>query len=242
MDKPVVAGAYREEVTSDAEKSLTGMFLLADQPESTIKELEDVCRWYRYPKGEQIFDRSDTRRHVYFIVEGCVRAVDHAQSGQEVAFVDLKAGEHLGELSALDGEPRSATVYAVEDSLLAEVPDKVFVKYLREHPDIALRMMLAFVRNIRVLNSRVVGLSSLNGVQRVYGELLQIAEPDPANPRQWVISIMPKHKEIAVWAGTTPDTVARAVGKLLGAEVVKRRQKSLYILDRSRLQDLATAS
>ena len=91
MDKPVVAGAYREEVTSDAEKSLTGMFLLADQPESTIKELEDVCRWYRYPKGERIFDRSDTRRDVYFIVEGCVRAVDHAQSGQEVAFVDLKA-------------------------------------------------------------------------------------------------------------------------------------------------------
>ncbi len=242
MDKPVVAGAYREEVTSDAEKSLAGMFLLEDQPESTIKELEDICRWDRYPKGEPIFGRSDTSRDVYFIIEGCVRAVDHAPSGQEVAFVDLKAGEHFGELSALDGEPRSATVYAVEDSVMAEVPDKMFVKYLREHPDVALRMLFALGGFVRRLNERVVCLSCLTDVQRVYGELLQIAEPDPTNPRRWVIHIMPMHKEIAVWAGTTPKTVASAVGKLLEAEVVKRRQKSLYILDRSRLQELATAS
>ncbi len=170
-----------------------------------------------------------------------MRAVDHTQSGQEIAFIDLKAGEHFGELSALDGGPRSATVYAVEDTVVAEVPGDVFVAFLREHADVALRMMTGFARSIRFLNGRVVGLSSMSGAQRVYGELLQIAEPDPTASGRWVISSMPRHSDIAIWAGTTSETVARALGRLLGAKVAMRRQKSLYILDRSRLQELATA-
>ncbi len=170
-----------------------------------------------------------------------MRAVDHAPSGQEIAFIDLKAGEHFGELSALDGGPRAATVYAVEDTVLAQVPGDVFVKFLGEHADVALKMMTGFARNIRFLNGRVVGLSSMSGAQRVYGELLQIAEPDPTASGRWVISSMPKHSDIAIWAGTTSETVARALGKLLRAKVAMRRQKSLYILDRSRLQELATA-
>ena len=47
---------------------------------------------------------------------------------------------------------------------------------------------------------------------------------------------MPHHKEIAVWAGTTPETVAKAIGSLLEAQVAKRRYKTLHILDRQRLQ------
>ncbi len=242
MDQQTGSESSRQELPSDAKRSLKGVILLKDQPRATVNKLRKVARWYRYSKGEPIFGRGDTSRDVYFIIEGCVRVVDHAQSGQEVAFADLKAGEHFGELSALDGEPRSATVYAVEDSVLAEVPAEEFATFLRDHPDVGLGILLAFVRFIRRLNERVVCLSCLTDVQRVYGELLQIAEPDPTNPRRWVIHIMPMHNEIAVWAGTTPETVASAVGKLLEAEVVKRRQKSLYILDRSRLQEFATAS
>lgn len=50
-----------------------------------------------------------------------------------------------------------------------------------------------------------------------------MAEPDLSNPRRWIISTMPKHKEIAVWAGTTPETVAKAIGSLLEAQVAKRQ-------------------
>ncbi len=242
MDQQTGSESSRQELPSGATRSLKGVILLKDQPRATVNKLRKVARWYRYSKGEPIFDRGDTRRDVYFIIEGCVRVVDHAPSGQEVAFIDLKAGEHFGELSALDGEPRSATVYAVEDSVLAEVPAEEFATFLRAHPDVALRMLFALGGFVRRLNERVMSLSCLTDVQRVYGELLQMAEPDPTNPRRWVIHIMPKHKEIAVWADTTPETVASAVGKLLEAEVVRRRQKSLYILDRSRLQEFATAS
>jgi hypothetical protein len=53
---------------------------------------------------------------------------------------------------------------------------------------------------------------------------------------------MPQHKEIAIWACKTPETVAHAIGQLLKAEVVKRRHKTLHILDRHLLQELTTAT
>ncbi len=66
--------------------------------------------------------------------------------------------------------------------------------------------------------------------------------PDPMNPRREIIDALPKHKDIAMWVGTTPATVARAIGRLLKTNVVKRRYKTLHILDRERLRELAGGS
>ena len=201
---------------------LGSVALLKGQAKATVSELEEICRWETYGEGDLIFDRTDTSSDVYFIVKGSVRVVGHAKSGQEVAFVDLRAGEHFGELSAIDGEARSATLYTLQDSLLAIVPGDVFVEFMREHADVAVRLMSHFVSTIRMLNSRVVGLSTTTVIQRVYSEILQLAEPDPSNPRRWIINTMPHHKELAVWVGTTPETVAKAIASLLEAQVAKR--------------------
>ena len=235
-------GALHPELPEGTEKSLKANFLFHDQSDDVVQELEDLCEWFWCPAGEQIFDRDDTDAEVFFLVDGLARVVDHAQSGQEIAFSDLEAGTIFGELSAIDEAERSATVYTVEDSVLAVVPAPAFVAYLKRQPEVMLLLMRHFVHSIRQLNSRVVGLSSLTGVQRVYGELLQMAEPDPQGGGLWLIHQMPQHREIAIWAGTTPETVAHAIGQLLKAEVVKRRHKTLHILDRQRLQELTTAS
>ena len=222
--------------------SLKENFLLQNVGDDVITALEGLCHWVSASEGTQVFDRSDTATDVYFIVSGSVRVLDHSKSGQEVAFSDIQAGEVFGELSAIDNAARSATVYALEETILAYVDGDAFVDFLSRYPAMSLRMMTHFVRTIRTLNSRVVGLSSMTNVQRVYSEILNMAEPDPQSSGHWMISKMPQHMEIAVWAGTTPDTVARAIGQLLKVEIAKRRNKTLYIMDRQRLKDLIQAS
>jgi CRP/FNR family transcriptional regulator, cyclic AMP receptor protein len=222
--------------------SLSDNFLLQTVDSEVVSALEGVCHWVRAAEGMQIFDRTDTRTDVYFIVSGSVRVLDHSKSGQEVAFSDILAGEVFGELSAIDNAARSATVYALEETILAYVPGDAFVDFLSRYPAMAHRMMTHFVRTIRTLNSRVVGLSSMTNVQRVYSEILNMAEPDPESAGNWMINTMPQHMEIAVWAGTTPDTVARSIGQLLKVQIAKRRNKTLYIMDRQRLKDLIQAS
>jgi CRP-like cAMP-binding protein len=228
--EPAEAGSLREN------------FLFQNVESDVVEALEGICHWVRAPEGSKVFDRTDTHTDVYFIISGSVRVLDHSKSGQEVAFSDILAGEVFGELSAIDNAARSATVYALEETVLAYVAGDAFVDYLSRYPAMSLRMMTHFVRTIRSLNSRVVGLSSMTNVQRVYSEILNMAEPDPQASGHWLVNKMPQHMEIAVWAGTTPDTVARAIGQLLKVEIAKRRNKTLYILDRQRLKDLIQAS
>ena len=164
-----------------------------------------------------------------------MRVVGHAKSGQEVTFVYLGEGIHFGELSAFDNAPRSATLYTLEDTLLAIAPGDAFIEFSRKYPTVAFRLLEHVVGTIRTLNSRVVGLSNTTEIQRVYNEILQLAEPDPSNPSHWVVRHMPNHRELAVWAGTVPETVAKAIGRLLETEVAKREYKTLHIFDRQRL-------
>ncbi len=191
------SSALQTESPPSSENALAGIALLCGQPEETLRRLEEVSLWHAFPQGAKIFDEDDSQRDVYFIVDGSVRVVAHDQSGQEVAIHDLHAGDHFGELSAIDGEARAATLYALEDCAVAVVPGEVFVAFLREHPEVARRLMLHLTGIIRSLNNRVVGLSATTVVQRVYAELLRIAEPNPALPRRSLINPMPHHREIA---------------------------------------------
>ena len=238
MADPQGSGASRDSAAGSEPGSLRGVNLLKDMPDKAVADLENICRWESYGEGDLIFDRSDTSNDVYFIAKGRVRVVGHAKSGQEVAFVDLGEGQHFGELSAIDNSPRSATLYTLEDTLLAIAPGDVFIDYTREHPTVAFRLMEHFVGTIRTLVNRVVGLSTTTVIQRVYNEILQLAEPDPSNPSRWIVRFMPNHKELAVWAGTVPETVAKAIGQLLESQVAKREYKTLHILDRRRLQEM----
>jgi CRP-like cAMP-binding protein len=223
-------------------QTLKTNYLLQELSPEVVSALEAVCQWEVAPEGAIIFDRGDTRTDVYFIVSGSVRVLDHSQSGQEVAFSDIQADQVFGELSAIDHGERSATVYALEETVLAHVSGADFFEFLTQHSEMAHRMMQHFVKTIRGLNSRVVGLSSMTSIQRVYGEILQMAEPDPSGSGHWLINGVPPHSEIAVWAGTTPETVARAIGQLLKSEIAKRRSRTLVIMNRQRLKDMINAA
>ena len=73
------------------------------------------CRWRRFGAGEQVFDRMSDSRDVCFVIEGRVRVVNHSVSGREISFDDIEAGGVVGELAAIDGALRSATVVALSD-------------------------------------------------------------------------------------------------------------------------------
>ena len=100
-------GALLPELPEGTEKSLKANYLFREEAMEAVNELEGLCEWFWCPAGEQIFDRDDTDAEVFFLVEGMARVVDHAQSGQEVAFSDLEAGTIFGELSAIDNACRN---------------------------------------------------------------------------------------------------------------------------------------
>jgi predicted transcriptional regulator len=79
-------------------------------------------------------------------------------------------------------------------------------------------------------------LSTLAATQRVYAELLRMAEPDTAVPSLWVIRPLPPVREIASRVSTTRETAARALAQLYPTGLIRRKGRSLYLMDREGLQ------
>jgi CRP/FNR family transcriptional regulator, cyclic AMP receptor protein len=213
--------------------------LLASLPAAELASLERRCRWRRYRAGEMILDRDSSTRDVLFITDGRIRVVNYAASGREIAFAVVEAGGHVGELSALDGQGRSATVVAVTDCMIAALSAEAFDGLLQRHATMAVDLLRHLSRIIRTSDERIAELSILGAVQRVYRELLRLAEPDPVDSAAWLIPALPTQQDMASRVGTTRETVARALGQILTTGVVQRRGRTLLIRDREMLEELS---
>jgi CRP/FNR family cyclic AMP-dependent transcriptional regulator len=216
--------------------ALSRVSLFAELPAATLREIEGRCAWYRFASGDQVFDKESDTLDVYFVIEGAVRILNTTGDDREVALADVVAGNYFGELAAIDGMRRSARVVATRESVLASLDGVSFLDLMRSHPEIALKVLSRLTRIVRNLDSRVTQLTTQTEAQRIWAELLRLAEPDPAKPESWHIPDMPNHREIAAWAGTSREQVAQAIGELARDGIVKRKTMGLLICDLPRLQ------
>jgi CRP-like cAMP-binding protein len=224
-----------------APNQLASVGLLSDLSPEALQRLGQGCMWRRYKRGEEIVARDSDSRDLFLVITGSVEVANFSTTGREIAYATIPSGEYFGELSAIDDLPRSATVSAAEESLLAVVPRSLFIDLMRDEPDAALKVMSRLARIIRICDDRIMDLSTLGAVQRVYIEVLRICGPDPAVPNLWSVYPMPTQSDIAARASTTRETVARVISQLTQDELIQRKGRTLYINDRDRLQQMAAS-
>jgi len=219
-------------------ESLANVGIFSDLDAADIAKLEQRCSWKRFGRQELIIDRQAESREVYFIVAGKVRVVNYSMSGREVTFDDLAAGNHFGELAALDSQPRSANVVAIEPTTVASLTHETFRELLHEHPEVASRILVHMAQIIRASTERIMDLSTLGANNRVYAELLRLSKPGVRDDNTATIQPIPIHGDIASRVSTTRETVARVLGDLSRTDLVKREDDRLIILDVERLEDM----
>jgi CRP/FNR family cyclic AMP-dependent transcriptional regulator len=111
--------------------------------------------------AETIITRGDGDLNVNFLLEGNARVVQETPLGRWVELSTLAAGCYFGELSAIDGVPRSAEAQAVSDCRLASVSPDGFQRLLIAHPSILVNVLQNLTKIIRRTNATVLGLATL---------------------------------------------------------------------------------
>ncbi|MGR8919484.1 MAG: Crp/Fnr family transcriptional regulator [Gammaproteobacteria bacterium] len=192
----------------------------------------------RYAAGDVIVTQEDARTDVFFIVSGTVRVSFHAASGKDVQFRDMHAGETFGELSAIDGQPRSAEVLAVTEVFAAIATGEVFRELATGFPTIAGRLLGQLTSRIRALSDRVVEFSTLGVSNRIHGELLRLAHEHGVRHNRAEIAPAPTHADIAARVSTHREAVTRELAALAKRGLVKRGRARLEVLDVERLEAL----
>lgn len=212
--------------------------LLKGLPPAELRKLAESCRFETYHKGAVVFTPESASRDAYLVLKGSLRIVNVSLSGREIAYATAGPGEILGEISAIDGESRSATVAALEPSLLAAVTPEAFNDLLARHPPLALALLKKLAHIVRSSNERIMDLATLSAYQRVYSEVLKLVKPDPVRPNSWLVYPLPTQAQIASLASTTRETVARVLSQLTHARLCERKGRTLYVRDLEKLKAL----
>lgn len=208
-------------------------------PPEVRADIARLCSWKRFAPHEQIIDRQSDTRDVLFLVKGSVRVVIYSISGRELTLDDLGEGAFLGELSAIDGNPRSASVMALTETTIAALSADHFKRLLAEHSDFALLVMKRLAAMVRASTDRIIDLSTLGANNRVHAELLRQARLAGANKDgSAVLKPIPVHGDIASRVSTTRETVARVLNDLARQGLVRRERDALVVVSLEHLEEM----
>ncbi len=213
--------------------------ILKDLPDQVFDDLVKSCAWQVVPAGKQVFHANQTSSEVYFVTAGRVRVLLYSLAeGRQVVFTNLGPHQMFGEIAAVDGRPRSATVEALDDCTLAILSKDQFRRLTLEHPAFGFAVMKQLVAHVRRLTDRVHELSVLSVESRVHSELLRLAGLAGETNNQALLSPAPRRSELAARIATTREAVSRVITRLEEEGIVRREGPGLRIVDVERLRKL----
>lgn len=209
--------------------------------DEVLAKVAGSCRFERFEAKRQIIAYLDDSADVFFIVSGTVRVVIHSLSGKEISYRDLEGGEMFGELAAIDGEHRSASVVAVTETLLVAMPETAFREAIKTHPTVAEAVLQRLTRLVRLYSQRLYEMRTLDVQSRIRAELLRLAEDTLGEDNTATISPLPTSADIAARVNTRREAVSRELASLTRRGLIERQQKSLMIRDFAGLNQLVEA-
>ena len=158
--------------------------------------------------------------------------------GEERILAILTPGTVVGDLSMVDGLPRSATVIAVSNCKLCFVSRALFQAFTERHPEIFKYLTTLLVGRLRETDETIAALAFLTWKGRVAHALLEIADNlgTHTGSGSTVVHGMISQRELAAMAGVARENVSRVLNEWKRSKIISLSDHTFHIHDKSALQ------
>ena len=192
----------------------------------TIRIFEKAAVRKRFPKNTILFSKGDESDSLYIVCSGKAHVIARDEQGREIVLSVIGPGEYFGEMAAMDGAPRSATIVTKEPSEILIIHRDDFDRALSSNTDMMLSLLKVFLERLRKADEKIESLAFMNVCDRVASFLMQSADPQGGT---WVVREALTHQEIADMVGSSRETVSRAIKELLKAGYISIERKRITI-------------
>jgi CRP/FNR family cyclic AMP-dependent transcriptional regulator len=206
-----------------------GLFESLDDAE--IDALSELTFTRTFTKETVIILAEEEGDTLFIIKNGQVKVSIVSEEGREVILSLLGGGAVFGELSLLDGKPRSTNVVATEDTEILMLRRTDFIQLIYKTPQIATALLAELASRLRKTDRQIEGLALLDVTSRISETLLQLASEQGNESAEGVtIRNRPTHQELANMSGTTRETVSRVLKRLESQGYIISKGRQLIIL------------
>ena len=226
---------------------LKGVELFSELSDEQLKLLANLVEVQNFNRDETVvLEGDDSVQALYLIASGSVQVYMTGVDGRETILSFLERGDFFGEMSLIDGEPRSASVRTVTDSQMLIIYREGFMSLIKQYPELSLSLLSEMSKRLRKANKQIGSLSTMSVSGRVAGTLLNLMEERGVRIHTdngkmvTVIHNRPTQQQLADMSGTTRETVSRISSLLVKTGAIAITGKDIVIFDEESLQEKAT--
>ena len=216
---------------------LTKVPLFSELDDEELHQLASVVREQHYKKHTTIVHVDDPGSALYILKSGLVKVTIEDQHGYEMILRMLYPTDFFGDMSLLDGMPRSATVTTQEPSAILTMSREHFLNIMEKSPKILIKMTAVLSKRLRKANELIHSLAFFDVYGKVARVLLNlVAERGRVTDEGTVIDMRLTQQELAELAGMTRETMARTLREFQQAGCIRVESGIISILEVGMLQ------
>ncbi|MEX0683184.1 MAG: Crp/Fnr family transcriptional regulator [Dehalococcoidia bacterium] len=190
-----------------------------------------------YKRGDIIFLKDDPGHSMFIVEDGSVRIYVPGAQGADLTLAVMDEGEFFGDLSLLDGRPRSASAEAARDATLLTLEREDLTELVRSRPDAALAILMVIAGRLRETDQMASDLAFLDVSGRLARRLLDLAASNGKEREGGVLINSPiTQEELANMIGVTRESVNRNLGMFRRLGLIAREGRRIVIRDTERLR------
>ena len=199
--------------------------------------LADRVRRRTYPRGDIVFQKDDPGPTLFIVEEGSIRIYMPGAQGADLTLAVMGPQEFFGDMSLLDGHPRSASASAIVDSILVSLDRADFTNLLRARPDAALAVLAEITGRLRGSDQMASDLAFLDASGRLARKLLELADRNGVPRANGVLLNVPLTQEdLANMIGVTRESVNRNLSMFRRLGLVASEGRKIIIRDPEHLR------
>ena len=209
-------------------------------PAGDCEPLRTLGAERRYGAGTVLFHHGDEPGSVLVLLEGRVKFVVSGPQGKEVIIGFAGPGELVGEVSAIDGSPRSASAEAVDAVRALVVPRAVFQRFVETHPGAAMPLLRSLAGRLRLADAQRIEFAAYDVVGRVARRLVDLCDRHGESVEGGVLITLPlSQDELAAWTASSREAVAKALHLLRELKWIETDRRRIVVRELAALREYA---
>jgi CRP-like cAMP-binding protein len=202
-----------------------------------LEHVAEVAVPRRFESGRAVFREGDASDTCYIVRSGHARAVREHVNGRTITLANFGPGDIFGEFAMFEDERRSATIETLDEVEAIAILGADMRRLMREHNDIAVKLVISLTRRLRAANDRLARQSFQTVQSRVAGVLAQLvaaAREEGAEDRDVLVTAT--QADIAQLAGSSRESASRFLAVLERAGILEQGRGRIIVHDPAALE------
>lgn len=215
---------------------LSGIPLFQGLSETYLEQLREIAVDRFYDRGQVIFSEGDRGLGFYVVAGGKIKIYKVSLDGKEQILHIYGPGHPFGEVPVFSGKSFPANALALKKSHVLFFPRQAFVDLITGNPSLALNMLAVLSMRLREFTVQIEHLSLKEVPGRLAAYLIYLADEQQSDG---CVSLPISKGQLASLLGTIPETLSRILARMGSLDLIRVDGKTIHLLDRDGLQDLA---